>query len=217
MSIERLFVDGVEAIILIVLVIGIFNFKSLSKEIRVIFYFVLIGGVTELFTDFFKIYFSKNTMPVGHFYLGVSIFTMSLFYRKVLTNYVNKWFVDIPIIVFAILSIVNPFFLQSIWVYANYTGAFGALMLVFFSILFFSKIMTEAKIDNLLKDFLVLLNIAILFYYAGNFFYFILFNLNVEFSNDFAKQVHRYYCVLNGAFYIFIGIIFYKSRRLKKQ
>lgn len=215
MSIERLFVDGVEAIILIVLVIGIFNFKSLSKEIRVIFYFVLIGGATELFTDFFKIYISKNTMPIGHFYLAASILIMSLFFRKVLANYISKWIVDIPIVVYAILSIINPVFLQSIWVYANFTGAFGALMVVFFSILLFSKIMTEAKIDNLLKDSLVLLNIAILFYYAGNFFYFILFNLNVEFSNDFAIQVHRYYCVLNAAFYIFIGIIFYKSKRLK--
>ncbi len=208
--------DSVEVIIYIVSLVGIIKFKSLLREIRPIFYFVLVGGATELFTDFYKGFIARNTMPIGHFYLAISVLLMALFFQKVLVGYLKKWILYTPIIAYIIYSLVNPFFIQSIWEFPNITGSLGALMLIVFSILLFTRIMTEAKINNLRNDPVVLANIAILFYYAGNFFYFILFNLNVEFSNDFATQVLKYYCILNDAFYIFVGIIFYKSGRLEK-
>ncbi len=208
--------DSVEVIIYIVLVIGAFKFKYLSKEIRIIYYFVLLGGATELFTDIYKAYIARNTGPIGHFYMASSILIIGLFYRKALTGYIKNVIIDVSIILFLLAAVINLIFIQNLNDFPNIIGAVGALMLVVFSILLFTRIMTEAKIINLWKNPLVLTNIAILFYYAGNFFYFILFNLDVKFSNDFALQVLKYYCILNGAFYIFTGFIFYKSRQFEK-
>ena len=202
--------DSVEAIIYIVILIGAFKFKYLSKEIRLIYYFVLLGGATELFTDFYKAYIARYTGPIAHFYMASSILIIGLFYRKTLAGYIKNVIVDVSIILFLLGAVINLIFIQDLNDFPSIIGAIGALMLVVFSILLFARIMTEAKIINLWKNPLVLINIAILFYYAGNFFYFILFNL------DFALQVLKYYCVLNCAFYIFVAVIFYKSKQLKR-
>ena len=147
-------------------------------------------------------------MPIGHFYIPTSILLICLFYRKVLDGYINHLLVNLVIILYFAFSIINLIFIQSLHAFPNFIGSSGALIVIVFSILLFSKIMTEAKIKNLWKEPLILINIAILFYYAGNFFYFMLFNLNVGYSNDFALQVSRYYCVLNDIFYIILGVVF---------
>lgn len=208
--------DSAEITIYIAIIIGAFKFKYLSKEIRIIYYFVLLGGATELFTDLYKAYIARNTGPIGHFYMVSSILIIGLFYRKALAGYIKNIIIDVSIVLFLLGAIINLIFIQDLNDFPNIIGSIGALMLVIFAILLFARIMTEAKIINLWKNPLVLINIAILFYYAGNFFYFILFNLDVEFSNDFALQVLKYYCVLNGAFYIFAAVIFYKSKQFEK-
>lgn len=217
MSLQRFFIDSVEVTIYVVLLVGAFNYKSFSREVRIIFYFVLLGGATELFSDFYKAYIETRTGPIGHFYITTSILLICLFYRKVLFGYINNLIISSLIIAFIGFSIINLIFIQSLYDFPNFIGSSGALMVIVFSILLFSKIMMEAKIKNLWKEPVVLINIAILFYYAGNFFYFILFNLNVEYSNEFASQVSRYYCVLNDIFYIILGVVFFTFKKRKSK
>ncbi len=216
MSVNRFFTDGVTVIIFIVLIVGIIRFKSLSKELRLILYFVGFGGFTEIITDFYKANVEMNTMPVGHFYITISIFLMSLFFREVLAGHFKKWIIDFFILIFISFSIINSIFIQSLHEFPNILGATGAIVMVVFSILLFTKIMAEAEIKNLWLEPIIWINIAILFYYAGNFFFYILFNLNVKNSHVFSMRALRFYQILNMIFYIFIGISFIKAKNEEK-
>lgn len=211
MTLHRLLSDSGTVIILIISAFGIYKFATLSKELKIILFFVILGAATELFTDYYKAYIARNTMPIAHFYFVSSILLLCFFYRSVLAGYIKYWILNALIVSFLSYSIMNLVFIQSIYDFPNLIGSFGALMLIMFSILFFARIMTEAKIKSLRKEPLVWVNIGVLFYYAGSFFYFILFNLNVKNALDFAKQVGTFMTILTLAFYIFIAIGFFKS------
>ncbi|MBN2635037.1 MAG: hypothetical protein JXR61_02120 [Prolixibacteraceae bacterium] len=215
MTLHRFLSDSGTVIILIISAFGIYKFRTFSKELKIILFFVILGAVTELFTDYYKTYIARNTMPIGHFYYVSSILLLSFFYRSVLAGYIKYWIINTFIILFTIYAIINILFIQSIYDFPNLIGSVGALMLIMFSILFFARIMTEAKIKSLRKEPLVWVNIGALFYYAGSFFYFILFNLNVKNAIDFAKQVGTFMTILTLAFYVFIAIGFLKSGKNK--
>jgi hypothetical protein len=48
-----------------------------------------------------------------------------------------------------------------------------------------------------------------LIYYTGNLFYFILFNLFLDYSHEFLKSIGIYWFMLNTLFYILIAVGFY--------
>ena len=72
--------------------------------------------------------------------------------------------------------------------------------------------MVEAKIRNLSKEPLIWVNTAILIYYTGNLFYYILFDLFLDYSHEFLKSIGVYFFTLNTLFYILIAIGFYISK-----
>jgi hypothetical protein len=51
-----------------------------------------------------------------------------------------------------------------------------------------------------------------LIYYTGNLFYYILFNLFLDYSPEFLKSIGVYFYVLNALFYILIAVGFYISK-----
>ncbi len=215
MSVNRLLANGVTIIILIVFLIGILRYRKLSSELRYIFYFVVFGGITELFSDYYKAHIGRNTMPIGHIYIPLSILLLCFFYRKLLNGYIRLWIIDSLILAFIIFSVIDTVFIQSFFAFPNIIGACGALILAVLSVMYFSKIMTEAKIEKLWMEPLIWINSAILFYFAGSFFYYILFNINVKFSNEFARLTVRIFGILNIIFYALIGFIFMITARHK--
>src|SRR5690606_25822408 len=125
--------------------------------------------------------------------------------------YIKHWILNALVGSGLSYYVMDIVFIQSVYDFHNVVGSVGALMLIMVSLLFFARIMAEARITSLRKEPLVWVNIGVLFYYAGSFFYFILFNLNVKNALDFAKQVGTFMTILTLAFYIFIAIGFFKS------
>jgi hypothetical protein len=59
------------------------------------------------------------------------------------------------------------------------------------------------------------INTAILIYYTGTLFFYILFNLILEYSREFSKITVYYFSILNALFYILIAIGFLKAGKTK--
>lgn len=205
MTFHRFLVDGVEALAIATSVVGIIRYKKLSTEFRFVFYFVLLGAVTELFTDFYKAHFFRNTMPIGHVYIPASILIIALMYRSLLKGFLNRSIYYSILAVLVVFSLFNPLFLQSIWEFPNITGAFGALIVIIFSVLFFYKIMVEARTERLFSEPLVWINTMVLVYFTGNFFFYVLFNLNVADSLTFAGLTVRFFGIMNLILYFVFG------------
>jgi hypothetical protein len=153
----------------------------------------------------------KNNMPLGHLYISVSFIFIAIFYLHELKEYVNKKVIAAIIILFELLSILNILFFQSYFDYPSITGATGALILVVFSILLFSKIMSEGKIKHLSQSSLIWINTAVLIYYAGNFFFYILFNMILNYSKEFIFTILNFFKILYVLFYGMLAIGFWKA------
>ncbi len=195
--------------------IGLLKYKHLSSELKYIFYFVSFGVFTELFTGIYKAFWMKNTLPIGHFYIPISFLFLGLFYRLQLKNYINQKVLIGIISAFLTFSLINVIFIQSLFEFANITGALSAIILCVFSILLFAKIMSEAKIEKLWAEPIIWFNLGILFYHAGNFFFYILFNYSLTVSNEFALNTVYFNWIVGLLFYVLIIIGFWKQSKSK--
>jgi hypothetical protein len=150
----------------------------------------------------------KNTMPIGHFYFPAAILILGLFYLRVLRNFIRPIYILTIIITFESYSIINSLFIQGLFEFASLVASVGALIIFLFSVAFFTKIMVEAKITKLSSEPLIWLNSVLLIYFAGNFFYYTLYNLRLLASMEVALLAIKLFGILNLMLYLIITISF---------
>lgn len=189
-------------------IIGCFQYKYFTKEIKTFFYFVAFGVLTETYTRFHQYFWMKNTMPIGHFYFPATTLILGLFYLQVLRNFIKPVYIITILFAFIVYSIINSLFIQGLFEYASLVGSISALIIFLFSVAFFTKIMAEAKITKLSAEPLVWINSVLLFYYAGNFFYYTLYNLRILASREIAILAIKFFGFLNLVLYLVISVSF---------
>jgi hypothetical protein len=201
--------------ILIPFFIGIYKYKEL-RNLKFLFFFICGGVVTETGLKILKSIGYRNNLVLTHFYAIASFVLLAIFFQKVFSGYIKRiWFKSL-IFFFLILCFVQLLFFQSINDFPSLQFSVLALVMVAFSILYFHKVMVEAKIVHLSKEPLIWINAAILVYYTGSLFYYILFNLFLDQLIDFFFTTMRYYFpALNALFYVLIAVGFWKTSNSK--
>ena len=194
-------------------IIGIFRYKYFTIELKIFFYFVAFGVLTETYTKFHQHFIMKSTTPIGHFYFPIAFLILTIFYYQLLNKFIKPIYFFIVIGVYEVYCIINPIFIQSLFEYSSLVGAIGTLIVFIFSVTFFIKVMTEAKIEKLSREPLIWINTAVLIYYSFNFFYFSLYNLRVIVSIELAKMAAGFFGVFNLLFYSIIILGFLISRK----
>lgn len=214
-EIESLIIKYSWVVIFIPLFTGILHFKKMKKGVRYFFFFVVFGTFTEIITHIAIYYIDKinNSMPIGHFYIAGSILLVSLFYYYYLKGFVKKNILSGLIILFELFAIINIIFFQNIFSFPSLSGAVGALLLITFSILLFARIMAEGKIKRLIDEPIIWLNSAVLIYYTSNFFFYILYNINLSNSLEFSKLTIFIFRFFNTVFYVLVATGFLKTRK----
>lgn len=197
--------------------IGIIFYKRLPKEIKTVFYFVSFGVATEIFTRFYIHFWMKNTGPIGHFYFPVAFFIMGMFFLMTLKDFIKPAYILSLIISFEIFSLINVLFIQDLFEFPSLTGSIGAMILFLFSVAFFTKVMTEAKILNLAQEPLIWINSAVLIYYTANFIFYALLNYANSYSREFALLTVKFFSYVNLLFYLLIAIGFWKVKKVKSK
>jgi hypothetical protein len=199
-------------IILIPLFIGIFYFSKLSKSHKFLFWFVVTGSITEITSRSLKMILQiKNNMPLGHLYITVSFIFIGLFFYHELKDFINKKILIWIIILYGIFSFMNVLLFQSHLSFPSITGATSALFLVTFSILLFANIMRKEQIKILSDSSLIWINTAVIVYYSGNFFLFILYNFLLDHSLGFLIKILNFFAIMNLIFYVLIAIGIFKA------
>ena len=185
---------------IIAFIIGCFHYKRFTKELKIVFYFVAFGVITEIYSKFHRHYIIKNTMPIGHFYFPIAFLILGLFYMRVLKDFIQPKYILTIIIGFEIYCVINTLFIQSLFDYASLVGSIGAMILFLFSVAFFTKVMVDAKITKLSAEPIIWINTAILVSYTGNFFYHSLYNLRLSASLEISILAIKLFSGLNILF-----------------
>jgi hypothetical protein len=206
------------AFILIPFVVGLVYFKKLTRSHKFLFWFIVVGTLTELTNRTIKqLFIIENNMPLGHFYIALSFIFLALFYWYELENFINKKIIIAVIILYELFCLNNVILFQSHLSYPSIPGAISALLLVTFSILLFANIMKEGKIKVLTDSSLIWINSAVLLYYSGNFFFYTLYNFILSYSREFLTRTLYFFLILNSIFYILIAIGLWKAGKEKSS
>lgn len=203
-------------IVVIPFVIGLLTFRHFTAKLRIFFLFVAYGVFNEFLSAFVvKVIGVNNNLPLHHLYGLITFLILGIFYRYLLAGYIKQKWIDIIIALYTIYYFFNSLFLQSIYEYPGVARAIGTFVILLLIILYFAKVMQEAKIRNLFAEPVIWISGALLIYYAYNLFYFILFNLLIDFSMEFAELVINYRIGVNLLVYSMISIAFIKQRTLQ--
>ena len=198
-------------------IVGFIRYKKLNKSHRFLYGFIIVGTLSELSNKLIKeLFVIKSNMPLGHLYISLSFIFLALFYMYELKKLINKKIIIAIILLFELFCLYNVIQFKSHFSYPSVPGALSALILVSFAILLFANIMRESKIQVLADSSLIWINSAVLLYFAGNFFYYSLYNFVLSNSYQFLIQIIDFFRILNALFYVLITIGLWKAGQQKQ-
>jgi hypothetical protein len=146
----------------------------MDKKLKLLFYYAIVGFCTELLVWLLLKVGVKNNIPGLHFYIMFESVIWALFFTECLNGFVHRRYIWTGFVLFELYCIINFVFIQDLKSYP-YTRTVEYLLLILLAVLLFLKIMVEAKIENLTQSPIIWINTAVLLYFAGNFFYNIMF------------------------------------------
>jgi hypothetical protein len=142
---------------------------------------------------------------------------MGMFFLVILKDFIKPAYILGLIISFEILSLINMLFIQSLLEFPSLIGSIGAMILFLFSVAFFTKVMTEAKILKLAQDPLIWINSGVLIYYTANFVFYALLNYANSYSREFAVLMVLFFSYVNFLFYLLLAIGFWKVKKVNSK
>ncbi len=206
------------AAVFVPFVVGLIRYNRLTRSHRYLFWFVVVGTLTELTNKTIKkMFVIENNMPLGHIYISLSFIFLALFFLHELKGFINKKIMIAIIVLYELFCLHNVIFFQSHLAYPSIPGAISSLLLITFAILLFANIMREGKIKVLTESSLIWINSAVLLYYSGNFFFYTLYNFILNYSREFLFRTLNFFLILNLIFYILLAIGLWKAGQHKKR
>lgn len=200
--------------ILIPFFYGIFNYNKI-KNLKWLLFYVSYGVGNEIISRILIDSGAKNTLPLSHLYVLFSLLFLCLFFKEILKGFIRpKWF-NVIIVLFGIFYFLNLFYFQSLFDYPNVPFAVLSMIILIFSLLYFYKTMIEARISKLADEPLIWINVGIIVFFTGNFFYHIFFDIFLESSREFLVIIGTFFRILIAIFYILITVGFIKAKRVK--
>jgi len=186
------------------LIISVFKFKHLSKELKVLSYYLYLSAISEITAQILASYFSNN-LPVFHVYTIAEFFLLGYIYHLILKDNLKNLVLYI-IAGFTIFSIINSLFIQKITEFNTYARTVENILLILLSIIYFYTVLKDLKIKRLSKEPMIWINMGVLFYFSCSLFLFIFSNILLNLSmkiNDVMWFVHG---IFNLTLYLFITI-----------
>jgi len=198
--------------IIIPFVVGIINYRKLNSGQRWLLAFVGYGVANEISSEILIYLELPVPMIKRYLYTFVTFPFLGLFYDYYFRLYFRKRWILVVVVLFESYYITNALFIRNINEFPALANSFGAIIIVVFAILYFYKIMDEARILKLSSEPMVWINTSILIYYSGILFFYILFNIMYKYSPEFGKLTFVYVGIQNVIFYTIIAFGFGKVK-----
>ncbi len=203
---------------LLTVLAGIYSYRYFDKKLKLLFYYAIAGFCTEIFIWLLLKAGVKNNTPGLHFYIMFEVVIWAFFYAECLKGFVHRKYIWMAVVLFVSYCIVNFVFIQDLKSYP-FTRTVEDLLMILFAVLLFLKIMVEAKIEKLIQSPLIWINTVVLLYFAGNFFYNIVFVHLLVVDRIFLISTAVYvFGFFNFLYYagIATGFLLQRSQELRK-
>jgi hypothetical protein len=116
---------------------------------------------------------SINTHWVGNIYLVIQFSLIIWLFRE---QFQNKRFNDVILILFVVFYVLNLVFFQGPWVFNSVSNVVACLILISLCLYFFHRLLNDLPIVHIHRLPMLWISFAVLTYYGGNFFLFLVKN-----------------------------------------
>lgn len=158
--------------VLMPLGIAIAHGKSMPNEFKPL-YLSLIVSLTCDVMAFFLVRYSLNTHWIGNIYLGTQFSLLVFVFRK---QFCEKRTVDLILVLFFIFFLVNISFFQGPFTFNSVSNVAASLVLIGFCLIYLYRLLNDLPIIHIQQLPMLWISFAVLTYYGGNFFLFLIKN-----------------------------------------
>ncbi|MEO1516185.1 MAG: hypothetical protein AAFV95_14265 [Bacteroidota bacterium] len=186
-------------------ILAIVFFRRFDWSQKRLAFVILLGAVADVMAMVVvKVFSIYNNLFIFHIYTLIEVILIGLIYRKVLGNVIGEKTINILLVAFSCFAVFSTIFLEPLNMFNAYTRAVESLLMIFFSVTFFYKIMKEVVIQRLEKLPLFWISVGLLIYFSASLFIFIFSNYimpSIKLSYTF-WGIHAILNVLLNLFYI---------------
>ncbi len=212
MKIPKLLLGISPFLVLIPLVVFFLRYKYSSSALKFFGGYILLCSITG-FLSFALWWMSMNNLWVLPIQttLELPLLFLGFFFAMDKRKPSPAFFYSL-IILFAVYSVLNSVYLQSLYRYNSYSQTFGSLLIIGYSIFYFTNLIREMKTDNLYAYPMFWIASSILLYYSGSLFLYGMGNTILNKSVQANKWIWVFHAFLAGVHYVLISIGFWRTK-----
>lgn len=176
----KLFLRFSYIILFLPLIIGAFGYKSLTKDQRLIWMFVIATFVNDSLALLLKVLHHTN-LWVYHFFVPVSFFIIFKVYAHHLS--VNKFITRVfhlGGLIFIMLAVFNTIWAQNLYSFNSNMISLSSLIYMILAIAYFYQLIKTREQERLDKVPMVWFNAGILLYHSGSLILFLFVNNMID-------------------------------------
>jgi hypothetical protein len=213
-DVTKFLTQYVSLVLLLPVVIAIIRRTYLQKELRAIAFYLILSIIFQVVSFITARRFHTNNLPYLHLYTILEFSVISWFYYLFLGAFVKSKLIWSMALGFAIFAIINAFFIQSIFEINTFARGLESILVVFYCILAFYKMLQSLEATNVEKSPQFWINAGFLLYFAGSLFLFILGNLILTKDIQLSLLSWAIHACLVALMYIFLAVgLWYSPRR----
>jgi len=195
--------------------LGLIKFRALSFELKILGLLVAISFLCDAASLYLKPLFNISTNYAGTSYrLAEFILLLAIYYRMLHGRSKVGLFISLGLI-FVLLFFINLLYIQKDAI-NSYTKVYTSLVFIFFSILYFFQLMKDLPTLHLQRLPMFWINVAVLVYFSGNFFLFLLSDYLVKVLHDNLIIYWTFHDLLNILKNLVFAIAFWQGIRKPK-
>jgi hypothetical protein len=194
------------------LVLGLLQLRKRHSGERLLLILITVALLTDT-TSFILVYFFKsNAGFLSSVYRVLEFIFLALMYRSYFSNRWQKTAMLSLIYFFVGLQVVGLFLTHSDIV-KSYSTVFSSITFITLSIAFFFKLMKDLPTLHLQRLAMFWINTAILVYFSGNFFLFLMNDYLVNVMHDNLMVYWSFHNMLNIIKNLLFAIAFWQGIR----
>ncbi len=168
--------------IVLPLAAGLFRYKRLDSVAKIVFFFVIVSGISEFITTYMANQ-NMDTASIFPYWVAVETLFLSAIFRRVLFGIWKK-------IVLVVLAVVLLTSTASIFIWAD-SDAFSSnlrlletAVFIVLCLVYFYQLFDRGEVKVMGREPMFWFGTAFFLYFCGNLFFVIATNTSVELTNE---------------------------------
>jgi hypothetical protein len=181
------------------LVVGLFCFKSIWKDLVYVFIYIVISVLVEIVTTIY-VELNQNNFFIFHFFTVVEYTLLSLFYINFFKGYFKPFTFYVCMPLFYIVAFFD-YMINGIATIDDFSISVESMIFIGYSLFWFYFVLKNLLFENLLSSPAFWINTAILVYFAGNL---LLFTFSEYLLSNYPGRSTSIWTIIHS----FINILF---------